>query len=171
MNRLFSSITVGLQFVLWTVMLGFIALVALPRLTPYDVLIVRGGSMEPVIHLGAVIVIDRHADAPGIGSIVSFRESTGNVITHRVIGMDDGRYITQGDANRTRDLDERGADSVVGTVRFSVPLLGYLLYVLQQPIAFLMLLLSTGGYLIFGEVRAIIREIRRMRDRRLTHES
>ncbi len=171
MYRMFQFMAIAVQLGLWTVLLGFIALVALPRFTSYDVLIVRGGSMEPAIHLGAVVVIDRNAEEPGIGAIVSFREPSGNVITHRVIDMNDGRYVTQGDANRTRDLDERMADSVVGTVMFSVPLIGYLLHVLQQPIAFLVLLLSTGGYLIFGEVRAIIREMKRMRDRRLTHES
>ncbi len=170
MNRLLHALAFGLQAILWIVLLGFVVLVALPRFTPYDVLVVRGGSMEPVIHLGSVIVIDRRATTPGIGSIVSFREPGGDIITHRVVALDHGRYVTRGDANASRDLAERSADQVVGTERFSVPYIGYALHLLQQPIAFLFLLLSTGGYLIFNELRTIGRELGRMRRRRLTHE-
>jgi signal peptidase len=165
MNRLLHAIAIGLQAILWIVLVGFVVLVALPRFTPYDVLVVRGGSMEPVIHLGSVIVIDRQADSPIVGSIVSFRQPDGNIITHRVVEIDDGRFVTKGDANRTRDLEERVPQQVVGTEFFTIPYIGYLVHLLQQPIVFLVLLLTTGGYLVFNELRVIVREVGRMRRR------
>ncbi len=170
MNRLLRVIGIGLPAILWIVLLGFVVLVALPRFTPYDVLVVRGGSMEPAIHLGSVIVIDRRATTPGIGSIVSFREPGGDIITHRVVAIDEVRYVTRGDANASRDLEERSSDQVVGTELFTVPFIGYVVHLLQQPIAFLLLLFITGGYLIYPELRTIGREIGRMRRRKLTHE-
>jgi signal peptidase len=170
MHRAVQAIAIVTQACLWAVLIGFVALGVVPRLTPFDILIVRGGSMEPEIHVGSVIVIDRDAADPGIGSVVSFRARTGEIITHRVVAIDEGRYVTRGDANQTRDLDERTADQVVGTVLFSVPFVGYALHVLQQPIVFLLLLLSTGGMLIVHELVVIAREIARMRRRGVVDE-
>ena len=46
----------ALQLALWSVLLGFFVLVAIPRITPLDVLVVRGGSMEPTIAVGSVLI-------------------------------------------------------------------------------------------------------------------
>lgn len=151
------------QAVLWTALLGFLLLVGVPRLTSYDVLIVRGGSMEPAIHLGSIIIIDRGAREPTVGDVASFVESDGNIITHRVVGVDGPLIETKGDANRTNDLERRLQANVVGTTVLTIPYVGYGLHVLRQPLAFLLLLLGTGGFLVFGEIRSIAREIRRMR--------
>lgn len=166
MSRIWrAGATIG-QAILWIALLGFVALAAVPRLTPYDVLIVRGGSMEPTLHVGSIVVVDRSARSPRIGEIVSFHEQDGNVVTHRVVGRDDAGYATRGDANASADLGRKPASSVVGTVRGSVPYLGYGLYLLQQPLVFLGLLILTGGTLVFHELSAIVAELRRIRDRR-----
>jgi signal peptidase len=152
--------------VLWLLLVGFVSLLVLGRLTPLDILVVRGGSMEPVIHVGSALLIDQRATDLAIGDVASFREPDGTIVTHRVIGVDDdGRFITKGDANAQRDLDTRAEQQIVGIALLSIPLAGYALHILQQPIVFLALLLSTGGYLIFQELRVIWREIARMRGR------
>jgi signal peptidase len=170
MNRLLHDIGIGLQAILWIVLVAFVVLVALPRVTPFDVLVVRGGSMEPVIHVGSVIVIDRRAQNPSIGDVASFREPSGEIITHRVVALDTGRYVTKGDANRTSDLDHRTRNQVIGTEIATVPFIGYGVHLLQQPVIFLLLLLTTGGYLIVNELRVIAREIGAMRRKRLGDE-
>jgi signal peptidase len=159
-----ASVVVG-QVILWVALLGFVALAALPRLTPYDVLIVRGGSMEPTLHVGSIVLVDRGAHAPRTGEIVSFREPDGNVVTHRVVGRDADGLVTRGDANAREDLGRKPASSIVGTVRGSLPFIGFALFFLQQPPVFLGLLLLTGGMLIIHELRAIYGELRRMRRR------
>jgi hypothetical protein len=60
-------------------------------------------------------------------------------------------------------VTRRNPSEVIGTVLFSVPFVGYLLYLLEQPLVFLALLLGVGGALVVGELRTIVREIRKMR--------
>ena len=166
MRTIQRAVAVACQVVLWAALLGFLVLVALPRLTSYDVLIVRGGSMEPAVGLGSVIIVDRDRGDPAVGDIVSFREANGSIVTHRVVAIENGTYVTKGDANAGVDLEPRLGANIVGTSVMSIPYVGYGVHVLRQPAAFLLLLLGTGGFLIVGEIRTIAQEIRRMRDER-----
>jgi signal peptidase len=158
----------GLQTILWVVLLGFLLLLAVSRFTPYEALIVRSGSMEPAMSTGGIVIIDRGARSPIVGAIASFREPDGTVVSHRVVGIDDAGYVTRGDANRANDVATRPAASVYGTVVLSAPLIGYVIHLLRQPAAFLVLLLGTGGFLVMDALRTIVRELARMRrDRRI----
>ena len=158
----------GLQAVLWIVLLGFLLLIGLSRVTPFETLVVRSGSMEPTISTGAIVLVDRSAHRPSLQAIASFREPDGSIVTHRVVGMDGPRFVTRGDANNANDQVHRPAASVYGTVILTVPFAGYLIHFLQQPTAFLLLLLGTGGFLIADSLRTIGREIERIRrERRL----
>jgi signal peptidase I len=154
------------QLLLWGMLLGFLALLVLPRMTPIDVLIVRGGSMEPSIHLGSVVIVDRAARTPAIGTAAAFRDGTGAIVTHRVIAIDAAGYETKGDANVHADLGRRAKDEVYGSVLLTVPYAGYVLHLLHQPIVFLILLLATGGVLVVGELRSIRSELLRSGNRR-----
>jgi signal peptidase I len=152
-----------LQAVLWIALLGFVVLLALSRVTPYEVLVVRSGSMEPSIHTGGIVIVDRQAQALKVGDVASFREPSGSVVTHRVVGMDDAGYITRGDANGADDATARPRAAVYGTVVLALPILGYGIHWLEQPAVFLVLLLGTGGFLIIDALRTIAREVARMR--------
>jgi signal peptidase len=163
MRTIERTVFAVIQAVLWVVLCGFVLLVALPRLTSYDVLIVRGGSMEPAVALGSIVIIDRDRRDPVSGDIVSFREPDGNIITHRIMAAEAGTYVTKGDANPGADLEPRLRANVIGTAVGSVPYAGFAVHVLRQPPAFLLLLLVTGGFLLVGEIRTIAQEIQRMR--------
>jgi signal peptidase len=158
----------GLQAVLWIVLLGFLVLIGLSRVTPFEVLVVRSGSMQPAISTGGIVIVDRGAHSPPILAIASFREPDGSIVTHRVVGMDGSRFITRGDANDANDSVHRPIASVYGTVVLSLPFVGYLIHLLQQPVVFLALLVGTGGFLIADALRTIVNELARMRrDRRI----
>ena len=158
----------GLKTILWVVLLGFLLLLGLSHFTPYDVLIVRSGSMEPAISTGGIVIVDRDARSPLVGTIASFRQLDGSLVTHRVVGMDGTRYVTRGDANRTNDDVTRPGATVYGSFVLTLPLVGYAFHLLGQPVAFLVLLLGTGGFLAVDALRTIVRELTRMRrDRRL----
>ena len=78
----------------------------------------------------------------------------------------DGRsFTTRGDANGSVDVTRRSSSDLIGTVRLSVPFLGYALHVLQQPVVFFLLLIAALGALILGQVRDIRGEVRTIRDR------
>ena len=153
----------ALQAIMWLALLGFLALIALSRFTPYEVLIVRSGSMEPAIRTGGIVIVDHAAGLLQVGDIASFRELDGSVITHRVVATDGARYTTRGDANATDDVGMRPRSSVYGVVVLALPFLGYVIYLLEQPAAFLVLLLGTGGFLIVDALRTIGGELTRMR--------
>lgn len=144
-------------------LVALIVLVALPRVSPYDVLVVSGGSMEPTIHLGSVVVVDRSDHVPQVGAVVTFHDPTGGIVTHRVVAVEPASFQTRGDANTSVDVTSRTASEIIGTVRFSVPYLGYLLYLLEQPLVFLVLLVGAGGAVVVGELRTIVGEIRKIR--------
>lgn len=161
----------GLQVILWIVLLGFILLLALSRFTSYEVLVVRSGSMEPVINTGGIVVVDREARLPPVGTIASFRDVDGSVVTHRVVDMDGARYITRGDANSSNDVTVRSTAAVYGSVVLALPLLGYAIHLLGQPAPFLILLLGTGGFLVLDAIRTITHELARMRRHRGTPDA
>ena len=144
-------------------LVALIALLALPRVSPFSVFVVRGGSMEPTIHVGSVVLVDRSDRAPQVGAVVTFDDPLEGTVTHRVVGVGASSFQTKGDANASVDVTRRNPSEVIGTVLFSVPFVGYLLYLLEQPLVFLALLLGVGGALVVGELRTIVREIRKMR--------
>lgn len=74
-----------------------------------SVLKVLTGSMEPTILTDDYIIIDRNATSDlREGDIISYYSKdpqiAGMVVTHRIVGiLDDGRYLTRGDANTVND--------------------------------------------------------------------
>jgi signal peptidase len=167
MARLGIALTRVGRLALWALLLSFLALVAIPRFTTFDVLVVRGGSMEPAIHLGSVVVVDRGAREPAVGSISSFRDPDSGMVTHRVVAVAGGRYVTRGDANRAEDATRRPPGDVYGTVVLVVPAVGFVIHALQLPAIFLLLLVGTGGLLVLGALRTIVAEVGRIRRQRM----
>ncbi|HEY7525511.1 MAG TPA: signal peptidase I [Candidatus Limnocylindria bacterium] len=156
----------AIQVGLWIALLGFLALFALGRFTPYEALVVRSGSMAPTIATGSVTIVDRAAQTPEVGDIVSFRTADGSLVTHRVVGITDAGFLTRGDANPSNDWAPRPPRSVYGTVLVSLPVLGYFIHTLEQPAAFLLLLLGSGGLLVLGALQTIYQEVMRLSGRR-----
>lgn len=118
--------------------IGLLSLVVLPMIMPalgHQVFVVRGGSMEPAIPLGSVVVV--HAVDPAsvdVGDVVTFRLQHGTIVTHRVTGIttENGNiaFETKGDASASADPTPIPASSVLGGVEYAVPAVGYLIYVL-----------------------------------------
>ena len=92
-----------------------------------SVLKVLTGSMEPTILTDDYIIIDRTATSElSEGDIISYYSNdpaiAGMVVTHRIVGiLDDGRYLTRGDANTVNDVPvskEQIVGRYVGKARF-----------------------------------------------------
>ena len=60
--------------------------------------------MEPAIHLGSVVVVDRSDRVPQVGAIVTFHDPPGGVVTHRVVAIGPSSFQTKGDANNSVDV-------------------------------------------------------------------
>ncbi len=87
----------------------------------YRTYCVASGSMSPALDVGDVVYVT--AGDPEVGDIVVL-SLDGQLITHRIVSVENGDFVTKGDANDEPDTFENAR--VVGIVRFHLPLLGYL---------------------------------------------
>ena len=125
-----------------TILLTLIGLALGQR--PFTVLT---GSMEPAIHAGDVVVVERinPLDAR-VGTIVTFRdpEGSGRLITHRVRSLRSRgnvvEFHTKGDANNVIERWTVPRDGEIGRVRVRVPAVGHALVLLGGRSARLLLL-------------------------------
>jgi signal peptidase len=123
-----------------------------------QLLSIRGGSMEPAIPVGAMVVaVAQDPESLEQGDVVSVRLTAGTVVTHRIVGIveqDDRRmFRLRGDANPSVDPVLVLPDQVIGRVDLTVPLLGFLLAMLSMPSGIAALvsigaMLLTAGWLL-----------------------
>lgn len=68
--------------------------------------VVEGRSMEPLLHTGDLVFLDKRAK-PDVGSVVVYKDKTGRFIIHRVIGIYEYKnttcYVIKGDNNSIPD--------------------------------------------------------------------
>ncbi len=89
----------------------------------YHVVAIMGGSMEPTITRGDLIVVTPPPSKIEVGMIVTMT-ADGRVVTHRVVEVrPDGRLVTKGDANDAVD-HWNGTVTVDGVYAFTIPLIG-----------------------------------------------
>ena len=119
---------IGLTLVLSLVV--FSLFTHLAPLTGRQLFIIGGGSMEPTIPVGSLVIAtppDPARIAPG--DVVTVRIGDGLVVTHRVTRVVDdagGRWFQmKGDANQSADANLVPAASVVGSADRFIPFAGY----------------------------------------------
>jgi signal peptidase len=115
---------------LFVLLLGFSLVTNLAPLAGRELFVIIGGSMEPTIPIGSLIVVtptDPSAIVPG--DIITVRADNGVVVTHRVsriVDQPDGRaFEIRGDANQGPDGGLVPSRAIVGVVAQAVPYAGY----------------------------------------------
>lgn len=110
-----------------------------PRVLPFQTLIVISGSMEPVLPVGSVAILEYvSADQLAPGDVIAFRrpDRPDVVVTHRIVAIDAssaGRgFITKGDANGIEDPWLVPAQGTGLRAVGAIPLLGYVLTALAS---------------------------------------
>lgn len=99
----------------WTALTMFVLVV---DVAPYTV---RGHSMEPTLHDGDTVITFRNIE-PAIGRVAVLGKRGGGLMVHRIIDVtEDGRVLTQGDANMVDDGWNGSANPVEGVVRWRLP--------------------------------------------------
>ncbi len=108
-----------------------------PRLFGVEVRAIVSGSMAPNYNVGDMVysVPTEFAEIEE-GDVISYvlnEELT--VVTHRVVEIDyeNRQFYTQGDANNTRDGAPVSYENVLGVVRLSVPYVGRVVMLLEDP--------------------------------------
>lgn len=100
-------------------------LVCLPMLFGYKPLVVLSGSMEPTYKVGAIIYYESF-DEIKKDDVIVFNNSDDSFVTHRVVELKDGKYVTKGDANESVDAELVEVHNIKGkAIKFNIPYLGY----------------------------------------------
>jgi len=147
--------------VLVVVILVCVAIFVAPRFG-WHLDIVYGGSMEPAIKTGSLVVIKPvQPQDVEVDGIITYRSATesGMVITHRVIEVmhNEGSPVfrTKGDANESPDINPVAADELVGKLAFDIPYLGYLAPLLRTRLGMILLIGLPVAAIIGIELRSI----------------
>jgi signal peptidase len=115
-------------------------------------LVIGGGSMEPTIPVGSLILA-MPADRYAVGDVVAVEQPGATPYTHRIVRfaeLDGEPFIeTKGDANAAADPAIVPVRTIVGRVAVAFPLLGYL-GVLLGSAAGLAGFLALGGSLLLA---------------------
>lgn len=168
----FSKIIYNIFFGLVVALAILLVISIFPITGNYKILVVKSGSMEPIIHTGSIVVIKPSTEYK-IGDIVTFTGTNANErtpITHRIndIRLQEGKaiYITKGDANNAPDQREIQYREIMGKLLFSVPFVGYALDAVRQPIGFILIIAIPALIIIYDEMAKIKKEIVRLRNKK-----
>lgn len=89
----------------------------------FDFFYIKTGSMEPEFPVGSVVVVDPSAK-PKMGDVFAYKNH-GSTVIHRIVGMDGGSYVFQGDANSSPDgmvvEESQLTGKVVAKIQFLAP--------------------------------------------------
>ena len=83
--------------------------------------VVLSESMEPTYTSGDILLVRERTAPPALQDIVLFRETNfgmNTYVTHRLIGKDEGGYITKGDHNAYADPGRVQEEDILGTVEY-----------------------------------------------------
>jgi hypothetical protein len=95
--------------------------------------ITTGSSMQPAIQPGTLVVVARRASYD-IGDLVAYpSRELGQVVLHRVVGIEDGQLLLRGDSNSWLDPERPLPAQALGSRLFQLPGVGGLLDWLGQP--------------------------------------
>lgn len=152
----------------------FLAYIAVPFFGN-KALIVKSGSMSPVIKTGDLVVVNfqntvRSPQTLPIplykeGDLIAFKDQKNPsiVVTHRIVGkvVKNAKifYQTKGDANNTKDIDLIPQESVLGKSIIVVPSLGKVFAAAKSKNGFLLLIIFPAFAVIFSESLNLYREI------------
>ena len=122
---------------------------------PYAVL---SGSMETEIAAGGMVFTDTKERQPKEGDIITYRLN-GTTVTHRVLCRSEEGYITKGDANQGEDANPVLPSQIVGTVCFSLPVLGFVVSYLQKHTTILVMIVVFASTFLLESMPVMRRQI------------
>ena len=100
--------------------------------------VILSGSMEPALSPGDVVFVSDSASVQ-VGDVITFDGGDTVPITHRIIGVEDGQYITKGDANENADGAPVPPANVLGRVVLTIPVVGYVILWANTPVGQILL--------------------------------
>jgi len=163
--KIFSNI-VMVVIIICAVLIAF---TLLPIKNNFKILSVTGGSMEPALHVGELIVV-KPASEYRSGDIISFKradtDNQGSTNTHRITEkIDTGNgyvYQTKGDANDTVDQATIGNKEIIGKLIFGIGFVGYIIGYVKTLPGLILIIIIPATIIIYEEINKIRLESTRL---------
>ncbi len=130
-------------------------------------------SMEPVLHRGDVILVqEKKADSYEVGDIITFKGTSGDlkgkIVTHKIVGIkpENGRNIfyTKGIQNISEDPAVY-EEEILGKYIYKFRFFSLIEKIMDTKIGFVLIIIIPLIYIYFYEIRDIIRDIRKIKDK------
>lgn len=141
---LFTIVTVILVILLAYNIYNFIMIKVLKHdvatINGYTMLEVVSGSMKPTINVGDMIIINTKDKNYKENDIVTYYDKNHNLITHRIININDTEIVTKGDNNNTED-EAIYSQEIIGKYVTKIANLGIILSSLKSPFTMIMILI------------------------------
>ncbi|HET7483568.1 MAG TPA: signal peptidase I, partial [Actinomycetota bacterium] len=134
-----------------TTIVGWIALAPHQLGGSVSYVLTQGNSMEPNIHTGDLVMVREQSTYHG-GDVVAYvnQDLGGAVVLHRIVGMEDGRYVFKGDNNDFIDPYHPSPSELVGKLWVRIPAGAGVLQGIRDPknaavIVGVLMLMGVGG--------------------------
>jgi len=149
-------------FVSTILVLVVLALVFVYFSPDYNIYLVKGQSMTPVINLGDVVITGPVegwlSGEIEPGTIVTYQKGS-SPVTHRVIAVEGDSLITKGDATEDPDSQTVPISEIKGIYLFRIPYVGYLSGFMRTMVGWLTVVIIPAMLLVGFMVRKIIKEV------------
>lgn len=120
-----------------------------PSVFGFSSAVVLSGSMEPAIRVDDMVIVHKQSSYE-LQDVIMY-EGENSMITHRIVGTNEGAYITRGDSNNTDD-PAVPAEKVVGKVVCTIPGAGKVILFLQSPLGMCLMVLLAVAVLILPDL-------------------
>lgn len=139
----FSVVVLLLVFNVYSVFANKVLKQQVPKMFGFAYQLVLTDSMKgdnPDSFPGHTLIVIKEQDEYQIGNIVTFATESEITTTHRIVGEEDGQFITKGDFNNTTDRDKVPPENIHGKVIWHSTFIGKLLVFIRQPVGIIVLL-------------------------------
>jgi len=145
----------------------FVLFPLLPIKNNYSLKMVLSGSMSPTIKTGSIVAV-KPALSYKIGDVITFKvgKREREIVTHRIIGQTEQGFIVQGDANNAADINPVKEEQILGKVFLTVPYAGYIANFAHSKFGLVLLILVPALLIIGCEIKKIIKEISKIKDKK-----
>lgn len=117
---------------------------------PVTYVAVTGTSMEPAMHTGDLVII-RKAPEYHVGDVVAVDNAQlRSTVLHRIIAVEDGRFVLQGDNNDFVDTYRARPEDIVGRRWILIGQAGRLVEMVRTPVGAAVLVMLIAGIAMTG---------------------
>ena len=107
---------------------------------------VGSGSMSPYLKINDIVIV-KSQNKYQINDVITYKNNN-EIITHRVIKVNNNKIITKGDMNNIEDMPVEKSN-IIGRVIFKTSFFGFIIYLFNKPIFWLLILILGVIILIF----------------------